>query len=182
MVDAAALLSGGAGGAGGASGCYGALGEEECGNDERTRKQKQHNYEWLCVMQPGELRDPRRTVRLNVEVVSSMVDNEEEEEDDVPYFLQRNGRSVVYKITGVCDFFLYKMMRRIVGTIVAIGKRDADLEDLKRCIDAYDNYDDDNDDDNDNDDPRRRTTTKIPAKLLQTAPAKGLCLDHIEYG
>lgn len=139
MVDAAELLGGG----------------------------EEHNFEWMCVTQRGELRDPRRTVRLGVETVPMNGD----ETGDVPYFVQRPAGATIYKITGACDFFLYKMMRRIVGVLVAVGKNDADLDTLKRCVDAYDNDDVD----------ANRTKVRIPDKLLQTAPAKGLCLEHVEY-
>ena len=130
---------------------------------------QEHNFEWLCVMQPGELRDPRRKVQLTVEAILPMKNNSTD--TTIPYFLQQQKETaVVYKITGTCDFFLYKMMRRIVGVLVAVGRNDADLDALKRCVDVYDN-----DDDTD------RTKIQIPSKLLETAPAKGLCLEHIEY-
>mmetsp|Transcript_11890 Transcript_11890/g.21980 ORF Transcript_11890/g.21980 Transcript_11890/m.21980 type:complete len:350 (+) Transcript_11890:218-1267(+) len=130
---------------------------------------QEHNFEWLCVMQPGELRDPRRKVQLSVEAIIPMKNNSTD--NNIPYFLQQKETAVVYKITGTCDFFLYKMMRRIVGVLVAVGRNDADLDALKRCVDVYDNDDDDT----------NRTKIQIPSKLLETAPAKGLCLEHIEY-
>ena len=52
--------------------------------------------------------------------------------------------------------------------MVSVGKHDASLDELKRCLDTHDNN-------------REAGQAKIPAKLLQTAPAKGLCLEHIEY-
>eukprot|EP00581_Thalassiosira_minuscula_P004758 CAMPEP_0183736350 /NCGR_PEP_ID=MMETSP0737-20130205/49045_1 /TAXON_ID=385413 /ORGANISM="Thalassiosira miniscula, Strain CCMP1093" /LENGTH=321 /DNA_ID=CAMNT_0025970319 /DNA_START=125 /DNA_END=1087 /DNA_ORIENTATION=+ len=115
---------------------------------------QEHNFEWLCVMQQGELRDPRRTVQLSVEIVPM-----KNSTDNIPYFLQQNGTACIYKITGTCDFFLYKMMRRIVGVLVAIGRHDADLHALKRCVHAYDNNDESN-----------QTEMQVPIKLLQTAP------------
>lgn len=129
----------------------------------------EHNFEWMCVMQQGELRSPRRTVHMSVETIPINSVDGEGSSNNMPYFLQYHGGTVIYKITGTCDFFLYKMMRRVVGVLVAIGKHDADLDTLKNCIDAYDN------------DRKSLARLNIPKGLLQTAPAKGLCLDHIEY-
>ena len=123
---------------------------------------KQHNFEWLSVIQAGEMRDPHRTVQLTVERVPIIWGD-----GNSPYFLQKSETAVVYKITGTCDFFLYRMMRRIVGLLVAIGKHQVDLSALKTCLENYDDH--------------RQPKMKIPMQLLQTAPAKGLCLEHIEY-
>ena len=132
---------------------------------------EEHNYEWMCVIQEGELRNTRRTVHLNIETVPVKVNGND---TMVPYFLQQNENSVVYKVVATSDFFLYKMVRRIVGLLVAIGKKQADLTTLKRCIGVYDKYGAASVD-------RDGERMKIPVKLLETAPAKGLCLDHIEY-
>lgn len=129
----------------------------------------EHNFEWMCVMQQGEMRDPRRTVQLTVETIPIINENAV----NIPYFLQQSQGTTIYKITGTCDFFLYKMMRRIVGILVAVGTNDSDLNTLRSCINAYDNHNATNQDD--------RARMQIPNKLLQTAPAKGLCLEYIEY-
>ena len=125
---------------------------------------KVHNFEWMSITQSGERRNPLRTVKLSVEQVPLHTNG-----DSVPYFLQQSSENTaLYKITGTCDFFLYKMMRRIVGILAAIGKRDASIDVLRACLEDYDN-------------DSKTTKMKIPNKLLETAPAKGLCLDHIEY-
>jgi len=137
-----------------------------------TLNDTEHNFDWMAVMQQGELRDSLRKVQLCIEQVpnASMSGG-----GDVPYFLQQNGNTTVYKITVESDFFLYKMVRRIVGILVAIGKNDADLDELTVCIDEHDKrY-------HDVDATTSQTKIKVPTKLLQTAPAKGLCLDHVEY-
>ena len=121
---------------------------------------KEHNFCWMSVTQAGELRDPRRNVKLLVEKVPMQTDN------DVPYFLRAKNANV-YKISGTCDFFLYKMMRRIVGILVAIGQGKSDVATLAKCINAFDEDE--------------HCKEKIPNAFLETAPAKGLCLDHIEY-
>ena len=123
---------------------------------------KPHNFSWMSVTQPGELRDPTKIVKLTVEKVPMQIEN-----DDTPYFL-RGEETIIYKITGTCDFFLYKMMRRIVGILVSIGQEKSDVATLTKCIAAFD------------DDDGKKEKMKI-LSLLQTAPAKGLCLDHIEY-
>jgi tRNA U38,U39,U40 pseudouridine synthase TruA len=154
----------------------------------------EHNFEWLCVVQRGELRDTRRTVNLSVErieyqpMINSNITNNSIHDDDgqqqqQPYFLRRFGDSsnndvnAIYKISCTCDFFLYKMMRRIVGVLIAVGGSDATLDDLRSCLDEFDNcYHT-----TQPHDAKTRSKPKVPSKLLNTAPAKGLCLDHIEY-
>jgi tRNA U38,U39,U40 pseudouridine synthase TruA len=162
----------------------------------------EHNFEWLSVYQRGEVRDTHRTVRLSVEglmtttTTTTTTTTSVNGNDDEPYFLRRHndgggddddGTTMdVYKIVCTCDFFLYKMMRRIVGTLVAVGGGDASLDMLRMCLDEYDNCRRRCVDDNDDDDDARIKEKKgnmftVPPKLLYTAPAKGLCLDHIEY-
>jgi tRNA pseudouridine38-40 synthase len=119
---------------------------------------KEHNYEWLSVSQEGELRDPCRTVQMTIDLVPEMSDH-------MPYFLGHSQSAKVYKITATCDFFLYKMMRRIVGMLVSLGRGCASLSTLATCIQA-------------NDDELNVT---IPKELVETAPAHGLCLEHVEY-
>ena len=130
--------------------------------------EREHNFDWMCVMEPGELRDPRRTVQVCVEKIPTNTNA-----DYIPYFLQNTESTEVYKITGICDFFLYKMMRRIVGILVAIGKGDASLDEMQDCLHSHDkHYDEEN---------GAVNVHVIPPMLQQTAPAKGLCLEHIEY-
>jgi len=138
---------------------------------------REHNFEWLCIIQRGEMRDTRRTVKLRIEQVPIMNTDTEQ----LPYFLrQHEGINTLYKIECECDFFLYKMMRRIVGVLVSVGKHDASIESLNQCIDDYDRWAG-----NENAEAHDRgvmVTPTVPDKLLHTAPAKGLCLEHIEYG
>jgi len=123
---------------------------------------KQHNFSWMSVTQAGELRDPRRSVKLTVEEVPVQLEND----DTLPYFLRAQNTNI-YKISGSCDFFLYKMMRRIVGILVAVGQGKGDVATLTKCVDAFDKDE--------------KCKEKIPHAFLETAPAKGLCLEHIEY-
>jgi tRNA pseudouridine38-40 synthase len=117
-----------------------------------------HNFEWLSVTQEGELRDPVRVLQLTVERV-----------DPGPFTFSNT--STMIKISGTCDFFLYRMMRRIVGVLASIGGGRADIEQLKACLDMSGDQESVDD----------VGTMKIPLELKDTAPAHGLCLDHIEY-
>lgn len=110
-----------------------------------------HNFEWISVSQQGELRDPVRSLTLQVELI-----------DPGPL---HQGTTMI-KILGTCDFFLYRMMRRIVGILVSIGNGRADEDQLADCLNSHDN----------------NSGCLIPSALLQTAPSKGLCLEHVEYG
>lgn len=132
----------------------------------------EHNFEWMSVRQQGELRNPRRKLQLCVETIP--MKSNDATDNNIPYFLQQNEATAIYKVTCTCDFFLYKMVRRIVGIVVAVGRNDVGLDALKRCLDEHDLL---------ADGVRLNGEKKahIPTKLLQTAPAKGLCLDHIEY-
>lgn len=121
-----------------------------------------HNFQWLSVTQPGEQRDPVRELTLVVEIV-----------DPGPLSVGPAGdaSSTMIKISATCDFFLYRMMRRIVGVLANIGGGRAQVEQLNACIQMFD-------DDSDRESDAKKT---IPMELQETAPAQGLCLDHIEY-
>lgn len=151
----------------------------------------EHNFEWLCIVQRGELREMRRTVILSVERIqyqqpmtnsnSKHIDGQQQQQQ--PYFQRCFGDSssndvnAIYKISCTCDFFLYKMMRRIVGVLIAVGRSDATLDNLRTCLDEFDDYYCTQL----NGEVQTRNKSTVPSKLLNTAPAKGLCLDHIEY-
>ena len=159
----------------------------------------ERNFEWLCVLQRGEMRKTRRRVSLRVERVHMPTTTiatggaAGDDEDGQPYFLRRSDGggdeddAAIYRIHCTCDFFLYKMMRRIVGVLVAVGGGDASLDALRSCLDEYDDYyrgDSDERMQNDGGTTGAKKEKNKPAvspKLLNTAPAKGLCLEHIEY-
>jgi tRNA pseudouridine38-40 synthase len=129
---------------------------------------KEHNFEWLSILQQGELREPRRTLQLAVEEVHVMSSNIIT--NAMPYFLEYSRPCAkVYKVSATCDFFLYKMMRRVVGVLVSVGSGNAHLNTLALCIDAHDNS-------------NNKENLTIPKELVETAPAHGLCLNHVEYG
>jgi tRNA pseudouridine38-40 synthase len=73
-----------------------------------------------------------------------------------------------YNIIIKGDRFLYKMVRFIVGSLVAIGNGKLELDDIQRAIDtgSWDIIDDPSD---------RR-------KQFECAPAHGLVLTHVDYG
>ncbi|KAL7513472.1 hypothetical protein ACHAXN_010693 [Cyclotella atomus] len=124
---------------------------------------KEHNYEWLSVIQNGELRSSRRALKLTVEEVKFTATL-----SDMPYFLRHATSAKLYKVTATSDFFLYKMIRRIVGMLVSIGRGHATLTSLAACIDMHDKSID-------------CSKMKVPKELVETAPPNGLCLEHIEY-
>jgi tRNA pseudouridine38-40 synthase len=72
-----------------------------------------------------------------------------------------------YKVRVTGDRFLYKMMRFLVGTLVALGTGKLELDDLERAIETG-NW-------NLPDHADRR-------KQFQCAPAHGLVLRHVNYG
>lgn len=118
-----------------------------------------HNFSWLSVVEEGELRSPIRNLILTLEKM-----------DGSPIF--QNKGTLMLKVSGTCDFFLYSMMRRVVGVIVSIGMLKAKVSTLRECIKVQDeelNGDD------------RINRGKIPDGLLQKAPANGLFLEHVEY-
>ena len=125
-----------------------------------------HNFEWLSVTQKGEQRDPFRELTLTVEVV------------DPGPLMAAPGRgnvncNTMIQISATCDFFLYRMMRRIVGVLASIGGGRAQVEQLMACTDRFDEG---------SSGPEDASSTKtVPMELKETAPAQGLCLDHIEY-
>lgn len=125
----------------------------------------EHNFKWLSVTESGELRDPRRNLRLTVEEVPLQTAG-----SDVPYFMrQHNAR--LFRIIGECDFFLYRMMRLIVGLVVHVGSDRVSIKTVQQCLEMNDSCEE----------AEGLQRPKIPSNMLFTAPAKGLCLDHIEY-
>mmetsp|Transcript_14307 Transcript_14307/g.32390 ORF Transcript_14307/g.32390 Transcript_14307/m.32390 type:complete len:333 (-) Transcript_14307:826-1824(-) len=125
----------------------------------------EHNFKWLSVTESGELRDPRRNLRLTIEEVPFQTAG-----GDAPYFMQQDNARL-YRIIGTCDFFLYRMMRLIAGLVVHVGSSRVSIDAVQQCIRMHDSYDG----------GEGFQKPKIPSNMLCTAPAKGLCLDHIEY-
>lgn len=64
----------------------------------------EHDFQWLSVFEVGEERSSSRKLHLSVK-----------EEEQSSLF----GQSKIIKISATCDFFLYKMVRRIVGVLVS---------------------------------------------------------------
>lgn len=119
-----------------------------------------HNFSWLSVDETGEQRDPVRDLQLNVEQVV-----------DPGHIHIIGNPGMLIKISGTCDAFLYRMMRRIVGALVAVGMGRSNIDQLKACIHMFD----------DGSSSTNGTSKLVPQELKETAPARGLCLDHIEY-
>ena len=164
-----------------------ALNLEHMINAAKLLSSTEHNFEWMCIMQKGEMRDTYRSIDLSVEEIQTTTYNNNHtaaaDNNNVPYFLQQPNEMKVYKVTVKSDFFLYKMIRRIVGILVAIGSEEVDLDTLQVCLDDHDKKKRRCNNNNDKEATTAAAAAKIhiPTKLLQTAPAKGLCLEHIEY-
>lgn len=166
-----------------------------------------HNFEWLSVVEPGETRDPIRTLVLSVEEIATGSGS--------MFSMHNSGSgSRLIKVSATCDFFLYRMVRRIVGVLLSVGTGRVDASVLESCIRFHDaslgigtNGDVDGDSSavisaesgGGHDDvptnvvdtnsqskqlPKKKredNSYEIPEGLLQTAPARGLCLEHVEY-
>lgn len=125
-----------------------------------------HNFSWLSVIEPGDQMDPIRHLNLLVDrwkgnVVWNTCSQPHEKDYD-------EKEPILFRISATTDFFLYKMTRRIVGVLVAIGSGKVSMTDLEECILCHDTG-------------TENGNCSIPTGLLQTAPACGLTLDHVEY-
>lgn len=139
--------------------------EEDLETTEMIRASKllegEHDFQWLSIFEVGEERSSVRKLKLSVK-----------EEEHSSLF----GQSKIIKISATCDFFLYKMVRRIVGVLVSIGQGKVDLAALETCIQEQDFVHSERSADKQNQDK-----LQIPDGLLQTAPPNGLCLEHVQY-
>jgi tRNA pseudouridine38-40 synthase len=134
----------------------------------------EHNFRWMSVSQEGELRDPVRNLSLTVERVDSGHFNYNAAAD-------HGTASSLIKISGTCDFFLYRMMRRVVGILVGVGTGRIGLDILQQCVIEQDGFGATKTGYSSSLLDSALMARSIPAELQQTAPAKGLCLEHVEY-
>mmetsp|Transcript_12547 Transcript_12547/g.18432 ORF Transcript_12547/g.18432 Transcript_12547/m.18432 type:complete len:322 (-) Transcript_12547:194-1159(-) len=112
-----------------------------------------HNFSWLSKVLPGDALDPFRTLELAIE-----------KKTPVLLFFPSSDNMDVYQISAVCDFFLYRMVRRIVGLLVAVGKGQVEPSLVASCLEEHD-----------------EGGRVVPRELVYTAPPNGLTLDHIQY-
>lgn len=84
----------------------------------------------------------------------------EEKEDTVRHLtrLEITGRGRRLRVTAQGDGFLYKMVRSLVGALVAVGLGKLTVEDVRRIL-----------------------ASRIRTHEVQTAPAKGLFLWRVKY-
>lgn len=122
-----------------------------------------HNFQWISVQEAGESRDPRRTLQVAIDRI---------EIGDVLSYTDEEAKAL--RISGICDFFLYRMMRRIVGILVGLGRGTTQLSELESCLELHDSL-------SSAEDTGEKQSVEVPRSLLFTAPARGLCLEHIEY-
>jgi tRNA U38,U39,U40 pseudouridine synthase TruA len=167
-----------------------------------------HAFHWLSVRQRGDQLHPMRDLQLTMRC-------EEEQQPLVAirqpttmggggggggprsfFACEDEDTGMSITISATSDFFLYRMVRRIVGVVVAIGKGQVSIQQLESCLQAHDT-------EQEQEQASKTlaaaateaeegssyvvvaagTKTKIPIPdgLLQTAPPNGLFLDHIEY-
>ena len=87
-----------------------------------------------------------------------------------------------YTITVTGDRFLYKMVRFLVGSIVAVGMGRLDLGDIEQALETG-AWHGDNGANKDIDDGNEESRCKEPKrKEFQCAPSRGLVLRHVDYG
>ena len=95
------------------------------------------------------------------------------------------GTGSIVTITATCNRFLWNMMRRIVGTLVQVGLGKMTESEVVELL-AVNNrptpllLESTSSGDGQN---RRMSTGKSESKqvVVYTAPARGLCLDHVFY-
>jgi tRNA pseudouridine38-40 synthase len=101
----------------------------------------------------------------NVCTLSSITIKEQEKTfDDIFHGVDPPVRTFKIYITG--DRFLYKMVRFLVGALVAVGKEKLESEDLDRALETG----------------SWETADGTARKEFTCAPARGLSLRHVNYG
>jgi tRNA U38,U39,U40 pseudouridine synthase TruA len=163
-----------------------------------------HAFHWLSVRQKGDqlhpLRDLQLTIRCDEPPPPPLAAPRQSTMSGGPclFFPSEEDPGMFITISATCDFFLYRMVRRIVGVVVAIGKGQVSIQQLESCLQAHDKDQEQAQasetvaaaaaatEEEAGSSPvivAAGTKTKIPIPdgLLQTAPANGLFLDHIEY-
>lgn len=101
----------------------------------------------------------------NVCTLSSVAIKEQEREfDDMFHGVNPPVRTFKISVTG--DRFLYKMVRFLVGALVAVGTEKLELEDLDRAVETG----------------SWETADGTTRKEFKCAPAHGLTLRHVNYG
>ena len=124
-----------------------------------------HDFGWLAVMEPGENRSARLEVSLELLL-----------EDPGPWVLGKTASEAVtvVKIRAKASYFLYKLVRRLVGNIVAVGLGEIELDYLEEYLKKMDKQ-------GDQQNGANSRAAKTPRKLLKTAPAAGLVLQQVCY-
>mmetsp|Transcript_1899 Transcript_1899/g.2449 ORF Transcript_1899/g.2449 Transcript_1899/m.2449 type:complete len:132 (-) Transcript_1899:757-1152(-) len=113
----------------------------------------EHNFSWLAVNLPGEVRNPVRNLHISIERHETCACV------NVPCI----------KLSFRCDFFLYRMVRRIVGLLVKVALGKVTLDEIKVIMCEVDG------------DGKTAQQHIASDKLLDTAPASGLSLHKVSY-
>ena len=104
-----------------------------CMNQAAMLLNGKHNFEWLSVVQEGETRNPILELELRVKEIPLPPPFG----DMFSYAVAGSPKRMV-KISATCDYFLYRMVRRIVGVLVAVGTSQIDVSILEKCIKFHD--------------------------------------------
>ena len=121
-----------------------------------------HDFEWLAVMEQGENRSSSLTMELEVE------------QQDAGGDMMRATTAAHIKVIRVrakAKYFLYKLVRRIVGVLVGVGSGEIDIDYLRDYVREID----------ERAKGGKRESVKVPRQLLRTAPASGLVLQDVHY-
>jgi tRNA pseudouridine38-40 synthase len=132
--------------------------------DKRKRIEQQQNHDGILSSPSSSLATGTICTLFDLRVDIQHPSNVHED-----YYYPGVDPSVTnFNIVVKGDRFLYKMVRFIVGSLVAVGYGKLDLEDIERAI-ATGSWDIP-------DDPSGRR------KQFECAPAHGLTLTHVDYG
>lgn len=146
-----------------------------CTNFENFNKgitllQGYHNFIWLVIVNENEQRDYRRDLKISFrEVPVNSLVNEEK----------------CFELGFETDFFLHRMVRRLTGLLINVLLNKVDINLLQDVLNHFDNSTE-NFKARDiplvlNEIKSKHETLHHISDLLNTAPAKGLFLEKVEY-
>eukprot|EP00924_Labyrinthula_sp_SR-Ha-C_P011380 snap_masked-scaffold_36-processed-gene-2.46-mRNA-1 protein AED:1.00 eAED:1.00 QI:0/0/0/0/1/1/2/0/331 len=142
-----------------------------------------HNFSWLCQNPESECREFVREVSIEVQDIDLSTSLHLRE-----LILSKgtSENSFLIHINVSCDFFLYKMVRRIVGLLYSLLTEKVDLETVQNIMKEFDKNPQDKQ-------IKQRlqyyinkyshtdNTSLYLSYLLHTAPSKGLHLKNVQY-
>jgi len=86
----------------------------------------EHDFTAFAVMEKGDKRPTRRTIlRFDVLSVGSIAETSTDSDDDP-----------VLELVVECDFFLYRMVRKLVGALVAVALGKLSVSDIRFLLEG----------------------------------------------